>query len=169
LPFCWPLSDSNCNQRPRSMPRFFVERVLPRLSEVRLFGEPAGSGVDQRGSARTSGSIAPPGQQHLAPLPAAVAAARPDGLTGAAATGTPCCMARSVRAGACSGSSRCMWGLAAQIDPNAYSAPPEKAGGGAAPGQGSSEHPHLGLRPEHPLLIRGQDQGLITGHVVRLC
>ncbi len=32
------------------------------------------------------------------------------GLTGAAATGTLCCMARSVRAGGCSGSSRCMWG-----------------------------------------------------------
>ena len=35
-------------------------------------------------------------------------------------------------------------------------------------GHGASEHPHLGLRPEHDLLIRGQDQGLGEGHVVRL-
>jgi hypothetical protein len=32
------------------------------------------------------------------------------GLTGAAVIGTPCCMARSVRTGECSGFSRCMWG-----------------------------------------------------------
>lgn len=31
-----------------------------------------------------------------------------------------------------------------------------------------SEHVHPGLGPKHPLLIRGQDQGLGTGHVVRL-
>ena len=31
-----------------------------------------------------------------------------------------------------------------------------------------SEHPHLSLRPEHDLLIRGQDQGLGAGHEVRL-
>ena len=30
------------------------------------------------------------------------------------------------------------------------------------------EHPHLGLGPEHDLLIRSQDQGLGAGHVVRL-
>jgi hypothetical protein len=35
-------------------------------------------------------------------------------------------------------------------------------------GQGASEHPHGGLGPEHDLLIRGQDQGLGAGHVVRL-
>jgi hypothetical protein len=44
----------------------------------------------------------------------------------------------------------------------------QKAGGRAASGQGCSEHPHLGLRAEHPLLIGGQDQGLFAGHVVRL-
>ena len=33
---------------------------------------------------------------------------------------------------------------------------------------GSSEHPHLGLGTEHPLLIGSQDQGLLAGHVVRL-
>jgi hypothetical protein len=46
--------------------------------------------------------------------------------------------------------------------------PRQKAGGETASGQGSSEHPHLGLRAEHPLLIGGQDQGLFPGHVVRL-
>ena len=35
-------------------------------------------------------------------------------------------------------------------------------------GQGASEHPHGGLGPEHDLLIRGQDQRLGAGHVVRL-
>ena len=38
----------------------------------------------------------------------------------------------------------------------------------SASGTGSSEHPHLGLRPEHPLLIGSKDQGLLAGHVVRL-
>ena len=33
---------------------------------------------------------------------------------------------------------------------------------------GSSEHPHLGLGTEHPLLIGSQDQGLLARHVVRL-
>ena len=37
-----------------------------------------------------------------------------------------------------------------------------------ASGQGCSEHPHLGLGTEHPLLIGSQDQGLLAGHVVRL-
>ena len=31
-----------------------------------------------------------------------------------------------------------------------------------------SEHQHPGLRPEHPLLIGGQDQGLAAGHEVGL-
>ena len=34
--------------------------------------------------------------------------------------------------------------------------------------RGSSEHPHLGLGTEHPLPIRGKDQRLFPGHVVRL-
>ena len=33
----------------------------------------------------------------------------------------------------------------------------------------TSEHLHPGLRPEHSLLIGGQDQRLFAGHVVRLC
>jgi len=37
------------------------------------------------------------------------------------------------------------------------------------PAPGGSKHPHLGLRPKHPLLIGSQDQGLLAGHVVRLC
>jgi len=37
-----------------------------------------------------------------------------------------------------------------------------------ASGPGSSEHPHLGLGTEHPLLIGSQDQCLLAGHVVRL-
>ena len=32
----------------------------------------------------------------------------------------------------------------------------------------ASEHQHPGLGPEHPLLIRSQDQGLASGHKVRL-
>ena len=36
------------------------------------------------------------------------------------------------------------------------------------PAPGSSEDPHLGLATEHPLLIGGQDQGLLARHVVRL-
>jgi hypothetical protein len=47
-------------------------------------------------------------------------------------------------------------------------APRQEAGGGAASGQVSSEHPHLGLGTKHSLLIGGQDQGLFAGHVVRL-
>ena len=31
-----------------------------------------------------------------------------------------------------------------------------------------SQHLHAGLIPEHPLLIGGQDQGLLAGQVVRL-
>ena len=41
--------------------------------------------------------------------------------------------------------------------------------GGEEPPGRSSEHLHQGLCPEHPLLIGSQDQGFITGHVVRLC
>ena len=37
-----------------------------------------------------------------------------------------------------------------------------------ASGPGGSEHPHLGLGTEHPLLIGGQDQGLLAMHIVRL-
>ena len=38
----------------------------------------------------------------------------------------------------------------------------------AGRGAGASEHVHPGLGPKHPLLIRGQDQRLFAGHVVRL-
>lgn len=43
-----------------------------------------------------------------------------------------------------------------------------KAGGGVPPAPGGSKHPEIGLRPEPPLLIGGQDQGHFTWHVVRL-
>ena len=53
---------------------------------------------------------------------------------------------------------------------------PKPTGGVATPerrrrcasGPGGSEHPHLGLGTEHPLLIGSQDQCLLAGHVVRL-
>ncbi|MFN7900635.1 MAG: hypothetical protein ACK5N0_13395, partial [Synechococcaceae cyanobacterium] len=75
-------------------------------------GVPDGTGSPQAPvwNGKASGSIAPPGQQRLAPLPAVVAGARPAGPTGAAATGTPFSMERSARAGGCSGFSRCTWG-----------------------------------------------------------
>jgi hypothetical protein len=38
----------------------------------------------------------------------------------------------------------------------------------AGRGPGASEHLHPGLGPQHDLLIRGQDQRLGPGHVVRL-
>jgi|LakMenE18May11ns_1017448.scaffolds.fasta_scaffold9959433_15 hypothetical protein len=40
--------------------------------------------------------------------------------------------------------------------------------GHAPPGHGASDQPHPGLGPENDLLIRGQDQVLGPGHVVRL-
>ena len=42
--------------------------------------------------------------------PAVMASVPPAGPIGAAATGKPCCMARSARAAGCSGFSGCMWG-----------------------------------------------------------
>ena len=42
-----------------------------------------------------------------------------------------------------------------------------KAGGGP-PALGGTEHQHIGLASEHPLLIGSQDQGLLAGQVVRL-
>jgi hypothetical protein len=87
---------------------------------------PSGKGFSA-GTADDSGAVTPQGPvwigkdfrlgrtpgphqkcQRLVPAAAAPLA----GPTGAGAIGTPCCMARSVRAGGCSGSSRCTWGSA---------------------------------------------------------
>lgn len=66
--------------------------------------------------------------------------------------------------------------LSLDPDSGSLSSPPdasEKPGGeGHRVGQrcpaGASEHQHPGLGPEHPLLIRSQDQCLASGHEVRL-
>ena len=44
----------------------------------------------------------------------------------------------------------------------------EEGKGGRSPqGAVPSEHPDLGLAAQHPLVIRRQDQRLLTGHIVR--
>ena len=44
----------------------------------------------------------------------------------------------------------------------------EEGKGGRSPqGAVPSEHPDLSLVAEHPLVIRRQDQRLLTGHIVR--
>ena len=127
---CWCSSTSrNCYHRPG---RQGAQRqgFCGWLARPAGTGQPAGPGVDRQGLPARSHPQGP-----IRRDAAGTSSSASVGPTGAAATGTPCCMARSVRAAGCSGSSRCTWGSAEHIDPDATHTPEGENPAGMPPGK----------------------------------
>jgi hypothetical protein len=82
--------------------------------------------------------------------------------------GAHCCIARRVKVGGCGGSSRCSWGSAVHIDPDATRTPEGESPSAITSLARASVHLHQPLIAEHDLLIGGQDQRLIAGNEMRL-